>query len=81
MISVETTEAVSVALGSAAVESAIIEVLEDHASSGDVSVVFSDDKHLRQLNHDFRQINKPTNVLSFELDDPHHPDPETQRDH
>jgi probable rRNA maturation factor len=77
VISVETTEAVSIALGSAAVESAIMEVLEDHASSGDVSVVFSDDKHLHQLNRDFRKINKPTDVLSFELDDPHHPDPET----
>lgn len=77
MISIETTEAVSVALGSTAVESAIVEVLEDHSSSGDVNVVFSDDKHLRQLNRDFRKINKPTDVLSFELGDPHHPKSKT----
>ena len=75
MISVETTEAVTIALSSVAVESAIMEVLEDHASSAEVSVIFSDDKHLHQLNRDYRKINKPTDVLSFELSDPHHPAP------
>lgn len=32
---------------------------------GSVTVLFSDDKRLRQLNREFRGKNKPTDVLSF----------------
>jgi len=32
----------------------------------EMSVVFSSDAHIRELNHDFRGKDKPTNVLSFE---------------
>jgi probable rRNA maturation factor len=35
------------------------------AASGEVSVVLADDAALRALNRQWRQIDKPTNVLSF----------------
>jgi len=35
------------------------------AASGEVSVVLSDDAALRALNRQWREIDKPTNVLSF----------------
>lgn len=34
----------------------------------EVALALSDDAHLQQLNAQFRQIDKPTNVLSFEND-------------
>lgn len=30
-----------------------------------ISLVFSDDAHIKTLNHDYREKDKPTNVLSF----------------
>ena len=38
--------------------------------AGELSVVLSDDAHIRQLNRDFRAKDKPTNVLSFPQDVP-----------
>jgi probable rRNA maturation factor len=35
------------------------------AVAGEVSVVLTDDESIRLLNRDWRQIDKPTNVLSF----------------
>ncbi len=35
------------------------------ASHGEVSVVLTDDEAIRLLNHEWRRIDKPTNVLSF----------------
>jgi probable rRNA maturation factor len=35
------------------------------AGAGEVSVVLGDDASIRALNRDWRQIDKPTNVLSF----------------
>lgn len=41
---------------------------------GDVVVLLADDAHVRQINAQFRQRNRPTNVLSF-------PAPESARPH
>jgi probable rRNA maturation factor len=35
------------------------------AATGEVSVVLTDDAEIRKLNHAWRKIDKPTNVLSF----------------
>ncbi len=41
------------------------------AKAGEVSVVLADDAGIRVLNRDWRQIDKPTNVLSFPAAVPH----------
>ncbi len=55
----------------------LIRVLEnlllDHASGSSVCVVITDDAHVHNLNRDYRQIDRPTDVLSFELGDDLHP--------
>ena len=35
----------------------------------EVSIILTDDKEIQQINRKYRNINKPTNVLSFELGD------------
>lgn len=35
-----------------------------------VSIILTDDEHIHQLNRKYRHIDRPTNVLSFELGDP-----------
>ena len=44
--------------------SAVLGQLEP-SERGELSVVFTDDTHIRQLNRDFRNKDKATNVLSF----------------
>jgi len=36
----------------------------------ELSVVLTDDEGIKELNRGFRRINKPTDVLSFPMDDP-----------
>lgn len=38
-------------------------------SQSEVSIVLTDDEEIQALNTQYRKINKPTNVLSFELED------------
>lgn len=43
----------------------------DVSRMGEVSVVLVDAKSIRNLNREFRDIDAPTDVLSFEIDGPH----------
>lgn len=49
------------------VEKAVQVVLsiEGHLDSAEVSVVFTDDDYIRELNNQYRSLNCPTDVLSF----------------
>lgn len=42
---------------------------EDYGNAAEVSVTFTDNEGIRELNKKFRQIDKPTDVLSFPLFD------------
>lgn len=43
-----------------------------HAPPGEVSIVLSNQQHVRELNKDYRNIDRPTDVLAFqgEIQDP-----------
>lgn len=58
------------------VRRAIAAAARHRASHGEVSVVLTDDEAIRQLNRDWRRIDKPTNVLSFPAATPAHGAPE-----
>ena len=40
------------------------------APEAEISIILTDDAHIHELNRQYRQIDRPTNVLSFELGDP-----------
>jgi probable rRNA maturation factor len=54
-------------------ESALSTVLKDFDISQEVTCILTDDKHVQQLNRDFRDKDQPTDVLSFEMHDAIHP--------
>ncbi len=58
------------------VERAILAAARHCSASGEVSVVLTDDESIQALNRDWRQIDKPTNVLSFPAAAPAHGAPE-----
>jgi probable rRNA maturation factor len=47
------------------IEAAAIRLGRDLPEVAELSIVFTDDAHIKSLNRKFRQKNKPTNVLSF----------------
>ena len=49
-------------------------VLKDHGADGSVTLVLADDATLQRLNGQFKGAFVPTDVLSFDLADPVHPD-------
>ena len=49
-------------------------VLEDHDAVGTVTLILADDVTLCRLNREFKGASGPTDVLSFDLADPIHPD-------
>ncbi len=52
-------------LASRAVGSAIAELGVEADGASELSLLFTDDEHIRVLNRDWRGKDKPTNVLSF----------------
>ena len=44
-------------------------VVGDKYKNSEVSIILTNDKEIKKINHKYRNINKPTNVLSFELGD------------
>lgn len=42
---------------------------EEHGAEGEASVVFVSDGKIRELNRDYRRIDRATDVLSFAMDD------------
>jgi len=53
----------------------ILRDLEYH--DGELSLLFTDDKHITELNHRFLKREGPTNVLAFPIRNNDHPGPET----
>jgi len=53
----------------------ILKDLEYH--EGELSLLFTDDQHIAELNHRFLKRQGPTNVLAFPIRDSDHPGPET----
>jgi probable rRNA maturation factor len=53
----------------------ILRDLEYH--DGELSLLFTDDKHMAELNHRFLKRQGPTNVLAFPMRDGHHSGPQT----
>lgn len=49
-------------------------VLEDHDAVGTVTLILADNVTLCRLNREFKGASGPTDVLSFDLSDPIHPD-------
>ncbi len=46
----------------------IMEEESDRRAQGKINLIFTTDRHIRRLNQDFRNKNKPTDVLSFNLE-------------
>lgn len=72
-ISVESEKWASIELDSLvarAIEAACAESDVELAPSAEVSLLFCDDARIRELNREWRRLDKPTNVLSFPASDP-----------
>ncbi|MEP1205744.1 MAG: rRNA maturation RNase YbeY [Rhizobiaceae bacterium] len=52
-------------LTQAAIDAAIAHLDQSFSDESEVSLLFTDDAAVQQLNQQWRQIDKPTNVLSF----------------
>lgn len=55
-------------------EQLLLRLLEEVArmenlQGGELAVTFCDNRHIQELNRQFRQIDRPTDVLSFPMDD------------
>ncbi len=57
------------------VKSVLRRVFEIDRKDGEVSVLFLDDKGIQKLNREYRGIDRPTDVLSFALNEGDLPDP------
>lgn len=47
----------------------LLEQIATNACSKDFELIITDDNDIKEINHQFRNINKPTDVLSFPYDD------------
>jgi probable rRNA maturation factor len=60
----------AVKLDRVAVRALVKSLLVEHGAAGaDLSITFADDAHVRELNRDYRGIDKPTDVLAFAMRD------------
>lgn len=56
------------------IDTSIIEKIADILTNKNIELIFTNDKEIKELNKKFRQIDKPTDVLSFPLiNTPHAP--------
>jgi len=55
-------------------EAVVKQLLSDNEVHLPISCVLTHDAHIRQLNKEYRNIDKTTDVLSFELSDAIHPE-------
>ncbi|MBE82670.1 MAG: rRNA maturation RNase YbeY [Gemmatimonadetes bacterium] len=69
MILWEYAEDVSVEIDSMDLIRVLDRLLDDNERAGSIGVILTDDGHIHRLNNAYRQIDRPTDVLSFELDD------------
>ena len=58
-------EARLAAVAQAALDAAAAEIALPLSAHGEISLVFTDDAHVRRLNQQWRGLDRPTNVLSF----------------
>ena len=67
MITIEISERYRSKIDARLIEQAALITLQQQSLGEDVeiTIVISDDEHLRNLNHQFRDIDAPTDVLSF----------------
>ncbi len=72
-IRIECTVAPQEPLDLADLERVLHIVFSDHTEGGYVNLVFADDSGLQHLNREYRGIDGPTDVLSFDLRDGVHP--------
>lgn len=56
--------------------SVLKKVFEIDRKDGEISVLLLDDEEIRKLNRDYRGIDRPTDVLSFALNEGDQPDPQ-----
>ena len=56
------------------IKTIIKQVLSDKNEHRYVACILTGDTHVHQLNRDYRKIDKTTDVLSFDLSDPVHPE-------
>ena len=47
----------------------LLENIADYLTQKDIELILTDDEEIRKLNKEFRGIDKPTDVLSFPLED------------
>ena len=73
-IRIEQAAPIPAGLDPADLECLLDRVLEDHGADGTVTLVLADDATLRRLNGQFKGALVPTDVLSFDLADPVHPE-------
>lgn len=76
MIHIETNPSVQADIAQEILERAALAVLAHQSIDGDLTIVLTDDSQLRELNHDYLDIDAPTDVLSFPASET---DPETAR--
>ncbi|MCH2665514.1 rRNA maturation RNase YbeY, partial [bacterium] len=69
MILWEYAEDVSVEIDSMDLIRVLDRLLDDNERAGSIGVILTNDGHIHRLNNAYRQIDRPTDVLSFELDD------------